>query len=73
MDDTEECIHLMDPASCTLCNGRAAKERKEAEQAPRTFPAKYEGQCPACDLPIYVGQMVAWREGRRAVHERCWS
>lgn len=69
----DECIHGLGPvAACVLCNGRAQREAAEQAEAPHTFPAKFEGQCPGCDLPIYVGQIVAWLPERKATHEGCW-
>lgn len=71
MDD--ECIHGLGPvAACTICNGRARREIAEQAELPRLFAAKFEGQCDNCDLPIMVGQTVAWLPERRATHEGCW-
>ena len=70
MDD--ECPHGMGmPAACVLCNGRAKREAAEQAEQPRTFPARNESQCPECDLPIIVGQIVSWKPGERAMHEDC--
>lgn len=68
-EDTEECIHGLGPkTACTICNGKAGIA---ADDPWRTFPAKYAAQCNACNLPIEVGQIIAWREGDRAIHEGC--
>jgi hypothetical protein len=70
--DDDECIHGLGPvACCTICNGRA---KREADQPSwRHFPAKYPGQCPGCDLPIAVGQAIAWADGMSVHHEGCAS
>lgn len=62
MNEDEECIHGLGPiACCTICNGR---ERREADQQQyRTFAAAYAGQCSGCNLPIVVGQTIAWPVG----------
>lgn len=69
----DECIHLLNPATCTICNGRERRERETHTEGRREFPAKYEGQCPTCNLPIRVGDTVAWRTGEPARHARCAS
>lgn len=75
MTDLDECIHGLGPVeACTTCNGRDRREATEAAEAPRTFPAKYGSQCAGCDLPIAVGQIIAWHPDRPgARHEGCWS
>lgn len=70
----DECIHGLGPVeACTICNGREKREATEQAEQPRTFPAKYDSHCPACDLPIYVGQLIAWHPDRPARHDECWS
>lgn len=64
------CIHGLGPVSaCTICNGR--DKREAAIEPARIFTAKYEGHCDACNLPIYVGQMIAWRPETKPIHEEC--
>lgn len=70
IDEDGLCIHLLEPETCTMCNGHDAREKAEKDPWKR-FPAKYEGQCRKCHLPIYPRQMVAWREGESAVHDGC--
>lgn len=73
MSALEECIHGLGPVeACVICNGRAKREAAEEAERPRVFVAKFDGQCDECDLPIHVGQMVAWLPERRATHEECW-
>lgn len=62
----------MDPAWCTMCNGRDRREEQAAAERPHIFPAKFESHCPECNLPISIGQQVAWLPERPAVHESCW-
>jgi hypothetical protein len=67
-----ECIHGLGPvAACTICNGREKGEQAAQAEAYRTFAAKYEGQCRECNLPIVVGQIIAWRPDEMPIHERC--
>lgn len=71
--DAEECIHGLGPvAGCVLCNGRAEREAATDAGQPRTFPAKYDGQCSECNLPITVGEMVAWLPDHPVTHADCW-
>lgn len=72
-DSMEECIHGMETAWCVMCNGRAAHEAKAPADAPRVFHSKFEGQCPGCNLPIQVGQLIAWMPERPARHKDCWT
>lgn len=70
----EECIHGLGPTeACVICNGREKREAAERAERPRIFAAKYEGQCPACDLPISVGQSIAWLPDHQPTHEGCWT
>lgn len=70
MTDDDECIHGLGPVSaCTICNGK--DRARAAEESWREFPAKYEGQCPACNLPIRVGDLIAWRPDDRPRHTEC--
>lgn len=74
MSVLEECIHGLGPVeACVECNGRAQREAKAAREAPRTFPAKYSGHCPGCNLPIAVGQLIAHLAGAAVTHAECWS
>lgn len=66
---SDECIHGLGPvAACTICNG---KDRIETVEPFRTFPAKYEGTCGMCHLPIRIGDLIAWREGEHPIHDGC--
>lgn len=68
----DECIHGLGPIeACVICNGRAQREAAIEAERPCVFPAKYDGQCSACDLPIYPGDMIAWRPDERPTHEGC--
>jgi hypothetical protein len=72
--EADECIHGLGLVSaCTICNGRERRERESHTEGWREFPAKYEGQCPACNLPIRVGSMIAWRPDDRPRHADCAS
>lgn len=77
---SDECIHLLDPATCTICNGRDRRERvasRGEERHGKAFTAKYAGQCSECNLPISVGQSIVIIQGdhvldrRRFAHARC--
>ena len=38
-----------------------------------TFYARYDGQCPGCNLPIHVGSVVHRLSDERYVHQGCES
>jgi hypothetical protein len=40
VSDDDECIHLNDPALCTICNGKDAAGRRRAPAAAKTPAAK---------------------------------
>jgi hypothetical protein len=69
---TDECIHLLDPATCTICNGRDARERKAAKTVVRTFTARYAGHCRCGDL-IAPGAIIAELGDGQYVCEECAS
>jgi hypothetical protein len=54
MSEDTECVHGME-YGCSICSGKDVR-RPESEGIQFSYRAKYGGQCPACDLPIVVGQ-----------------
>lgn len=50
-----ECMHLMDPRSCTFCTP-PAKNTITVVEAP--LPAKYPGLCAGCDRAFGEGTMI---------------
>jgi hypothetical protein len=36
-----------------------------------SFPARYPGQCPACDERIHEGDQIRFTEGGTTVHDDC--
>lgn len=74
MNDGEECIHGLWPlAMCSICNGHEARRQRETAEQPRIFTARFEGQCRKCNLPILIGQTVAWLPDHPTTHEECWT
>ena len=63
-----ECIHLLDPATCTICNGWL--KRDLSRRWSRPFPARYSSRCFQCGERIYEGQLICY-DGDVAVHEDC--
>lgn len=52
----DECIHGIYPVeSCTICNGRDAREKREGTS---TIVAKYYGSCSDCSMPIKPGDLI---------------
>lgn len=62
---SEECIHLLDPADCTICNGREKREKQAAtfDLVGAEIEARYEGSCPNCRQPIEVGDSLRYSPG----------
>ena len=56
MSEDTECVHGME-YGCSICSGKDVR-RPESEGIEFSYRAKYEGQCPECDLPIVVGPAV---------------
>lgn len=71
MSLTEECAkHEM--IGCQVCNPRPVPEPLLDSRA---FLARYDGQCPECNLPIHAGKQLIVLRGDvdtcRAIHEAC--
>jgi hypothetical protein len=67
-----ECIHLLDAATCSICNGRDAREKADAiPKVEATFQARFAGECPECEFPIHEGQVVHRLSTGRYVHQGC--
>lgn len=65
MTNVEECIHLLNPAWCADCNGRAAQQRKDHDQEVARvlaiegwFKAHYGGRCAGCGEYFHVGTPI---------------
>jgi hypothetical protein len=52
---TDECMHGLDPATCTICNGKVAAERREARD--RLDATYTRGDCRQCDAEIAWAEM----------------
>ena len=73
---TLPCAHGMpSPASCIVCmdEGNIAPgwEGPGPEAMGRPFPAKFDGDCPGCDLTIHEGQSIRRWSDARYRHEWC--
>ena len=65
---TEECLHLLDPGTCAICNKTpdpGVDVDWDAE-----FSAKYEGWCQSGDHRIDPGDRIV-RRGGRYHHPEC--
>jgi hypothetical protein len=54
MTAATECIHDLDPASCSVCTGRGEETAPDRDVSAlgRAFPARYPGRCGWCDKPF---------------------
>lgn len=72
MPDEDPCIHdIWPPSSCSLCNGRAAREAK-IHTVGTTFPARYRSTCGECGNEFDVDQRIGKLSNDRYAHEACW-
>jgi hypothetical protein len=68
------CAHGMPtPASCVECmeDGGLGAPARAPLTVEATFKARYDGQCPGCNLPIVVGQVVHRLSNDSYVHQGC--
>jgi hypothetical protein len=65
----EECIHLLDPSTCVLCNGREKRERAVVRWT-NPFPARYAGLCSVCSDQIEVDEPIVYN-GTTVAHDGC--
>ena len=68
MEDDAKCIHGMEDG-CSICRGRDVC-RSEPEGVAYYYPAKYEGQCPECNLDRR-GPAVRQDDEGRNLHNDC--
>jgi hypothetical protein len=70
----DECIHLLDPATCTLCNGREKREREEAARIvveSHPFRARFDGRCRACFDGFTEGELIVRINDGLYAHKEC--
>lgn len=69
--ETEECIHLIFPAAyCTICHPKKIEPPPDETEG-RTMIAKFDGQCPDCNLPIYALTSTIKKRKGKWLHKRC--
>ena len=66
MSEDTEWVHGME-YGCSIRSGKDVK-RPEAEGIEYGYRAKYEGQCPECNLPIVMGQQCVKTTRGRNLH-----
>lgn len=75
----EECIHLLDPTTCSLCRPKGkTRAMRDFRQARRSihasgFQAQYDGQCFECGGDISAGDYIAHRDDGGYRHVECDS
>jgi hypothetical protein len=67
MSDDTECIHGME-YGCSICSGKDRASKVEQEEADFEYQAKYDGQCPECNLPIAPGPSYVKTTRGRNLH-----
>lgn len=71
-----ECPHGDDAATCPPCRRDRGADPAIAAEAPTVeyrFVARFPVDCPACHLPLYIGQAAARLTNGATVHEECTS
>lgn len=59
-----ECIHLMDPGTCSICiRGRTSTGRLIADEPEATMRSRYDSRCLRCDGHIDVGDEIGLHQG----------
>jgi len=66
-----ECDHGLDERWCTICKNGPTRRGPEPVTVVATFPARFPGDCPSCDLPITEGQTIHRLSNDRYVHAGC--
>jgi hypothetical protein len=60
--EDEWCKHDMLAVTCSTClhgpEVRSSRRRYVPVDDAPSFPARFAGQCPACNLPIAVGRPI---------------
>jgi histone acetyltransferase (RNA polymerase elongator complex component) len=69
MTEDEECKHGLMPNTCASC--KHGPEINEPERIDFSFNAKFDSQCPECDLPITEGQRISKTTKDRYLHTGC--
>lgn len=60
-----------EPVDALALHGKGRTPPDEDTIEERTFRAKFPGHCHACNLPIAVGQLIAWVPGFKPRHAGC--
>lgn len=65
-----ECIHGLTEGTCAIC--KHGPRRPPRREPVATFTARYDGQCPECDLPIHAGIDVVHKMSDDSyIHKDC--
>ncbi len=70
MTDDDECIHLLDPRTCTICNGRDAREHAEARRVVTTTTAQFASTL-RCGHEVELGDLISLTGDGRWLCEDC--
>lgn len=53
-----DCIHDLDPTTCSICNGRERRVRTVQSKPDIVITSRYDGSCGFCERSIVVGQRI---------------
>jgi len=64
----DECIHLIDPSTCTICNGKDVRSRT----VDYIFTAQFTSHCSACGEMVFEGESIACTLTGSYGHPQCF-
>lgn len=74
--DDDECIHLMVPSECSICNGKELEAKRQTKRAREmalalgAFEATYSGTCYRCGEWFDAGAPIT-KAGDGWIHWDC--
>lgn len=70
-EEDPDCIHGLLKTTCAICK-RGPRKPSMTVAIMATFTARYDGQCPGCNLPIHSGIDVIHKLSNETyVHDGC--
>jgi hypothetical protein len=58
-----ECIHELDPPTCSICNGRDRRSQRVETRPEAVIESRFDSRCDYCDRRIQVGDSIGLSEG----------
>jgi hypothetical protein len=68
-----ECIHDLEPATCSICNGRDRRDRTIVGPRPHSITSRFDSRCDFCDRRIREGDAISPSEDGTWIHSNHWG